>query len=347
MNHTILLMLLLLIANQTTYAQAEMTSIGDLRMDANSQVNIQGDLKITTGNLIKNQEAQVSVLGSLDVTPQGSITWEVGNLGTSQAFQISNSTNINGTVKVNFINNFSPSPNDSIQLFSCNQNLGSIQDSISPNGYSGIFIYENGTLNFTNIIIIPTSGLLSIKAFLQGYYISGGLMQSVLFNSGISANPLLSDSITICLYDEMAPHPLAWSESIALNTDGTGHISIPTQYLNQTWYIVLKQRSHIETWSAEPIVLNSQTNYDFSTSSAQSYGNNELEMEPGIFALYAGELNADENIDLLDASLLEGDITSFAFGYIGSDLNGDGNVDLLDAPLLENNINLFIFSNHP
>ena len=341
------LLLIMFAATHSSFAQIEMNSIGDLSIDANCTVSILGDLKILAGNLIKNQEAQISLQGSLDVNPPGSIIWNVGSLGTSQAFQISNTTNINGTVKVNFINNFSPSPNDSIQLFSCSQNIGNIQDSISPTGYSGIFMYENGMLNFTNIITIPTSGLLSIKAFLQGYYLAGGMMQSVLFNSGMSTNPFLSDSITICLYNETAPSELAWSQTIALNTDGTGSVSIPSQYLNQSWHLVLKHRSHVETWAAVPIYLNAETNYDFSPSSAQSYGNNEVELEPGVFGIYAGELNADENIDLLDASLMESDITNFAFGYISSDLNGDGNVDLLDAPLLENNINLFIYSNHP
>ena len=70
-------------------------------------------------------------------------------------------------------------------------------------------------------------------------------------------------------------------------------------------------------------------------------------METGIWAFYSGELNFDENIDLLDQSLLEVDINNFASGYLATDLNGDGNVDLLDSPVIETNINGFIFSNHP
>jgi hypothetical protein len=58
-------------------------------------------------------------------------------------------------------------------------------------------------------------------------------------------------------------------------------------------------------------------------------------------------VSQDENIDLLDAFLIETDINNFEFGYFASDINGDGNVDLLDSPVVEDNINSFIFSAHP
>jgi len=63
--------------------------------------------------------------------------------------------------------------------------------------------------------------------------------------------------------------------------------------------------------------------------------------------LYSGDLNQDENIDLLDLGDIETDINNFQFGYFATDINGDGNVDLLDGPIVENNINGFIFSSHP
>ena len=65
------------------------------------------------------------------------------------------------------------------------------------------------------------------------------------------------------------------------------------------------------------------------------------------WAIYSGDLNNDENVDLLDGNLLENDISIFNFGYVLTDINGDGNVDLLDTPTLETNISNFIFSNHP
>ena len=72
-----------------------------------------------------------------------------------------------------------------------------------------------------------------------------------------------------------------------------------------------------------------------------------IEIEPGLWALFTGDLNDDDNIDLLDNSILENDINDFLFGYFESDMNGDGNTDLLDNPILESNIYSFIFSFQP
>jgi hypothetical protein len=87
--------------------------------------------------------------------------------------------------------------------------------------------------------------------------------------------------------------------------------------------------------------------YNFSTAASQAYGDNQVEVSTGVWALFSGDIVIDENIDLLDLGFLETDISIFAYGYISTDVNGDGNVDLLDSPTLEANISNFIFSYHP
>jgi hypothetical protein len=93
--------------------------------------------------------------------------------------------------------------------------------------------------------------------------------------------------------------------------------------------------------------MSSIVNYNFTTSASQAYGSNQVQVSPGIYALYSADLNSDENVDLLDLGILENDIPNFSFGYFATDINGDGNVDLLDVPIAENNINNFVFSSHP
>ena len=128
-------------------------------------------------------------------------------------------------------------------------------------------------------------------------------------------------------------------------TDGTalGQFSSPIG----DYFIAIKHRNTIETWSAEPVTLGSGILYDFTTTSDNAYGSNEVKVENGVYAFYTGDLNIDGNIDLLDLNLLEYDINTFAFGYLNSDINGDGNVDLLDSPVIEDNVSNFIFSIHP
>jgi hypothetical protein len=89
------------------------------------------------------------------------------------------------------------------------------------------------------------------------------------------------------------------------------------------------------------------TNYDFSTAASKAYGNNQVLLEPGIWGFYSADINQDENIDLLDMSLLDIDNMNFEYGYLATDINGDGNVDLLDYPITDLNISNFVYSVHP
>jgi hypothetical protein len=79
-------------------------------------------------------------------------------------------------------------------------------------------------------------------------------------------------------------------------------------------------------------------------STNNAYGDNQVEVEPGVFAIYSGDINQDGNIDIADGSLVEADVSNFAFGYVASDLNGDGNVDIADLPVMEANISNFIYA---
>lgn len=76
-------------------------------------------------------------------------------------------------------------------------------------------------------------------------------------------------------------------------------------------------------------------------------GDNQIEVEPGVFAIYSGDVNQDGNIDISDSPIIEAGIANGDFGYLVADLNGDGNVDISDLPILETNIALGIFAVTP
>jgi len=205
-----------------------------------------------------------------------------------------------------------------------------------------------GSVNTSHIAKVNfiTPGVsLNLKIYLEGYYTGAGVMTATLLNQGIGTNPTMTDSIDVDLYDSS----LSYIETTktVLNTNGTAFCSF-LNALPGNYYVVVRHRNCIETWSAIPILLTAiPATYDFTNTSAKAYGNNMQEVESGVWAFYTGELNNDENIDLLDLSILDADINSFQFGYFATDLNGDGNVDLLDSPTLESNVNNFVFSNHP
>jgi hypothetical protein len=170
-------------------------------------------------------------------------------------------------------------------------------------------------------------------------------MEPVMLNQSIpGATSTQTDTITVELRAASAPYGIVATQKRILNTNGTstGNFAVSGNY-----YIVIKHRNGLQTWSANPVALSGAVSYDFSNLASKAYGNNQVNLAPGIFALYSGDLVTDENIDLLDLSAIDADITNFLFGYFASDISGDGNVDLLDSPVVEQNVNDFIFSSHP
>jgi hypothetical protein len=104
----------------------------------------------------------------------------------------------------------------------------------------------------------------------------------------------------------------------------------------------------IQTWSATAqTVGTTPLSYDFSTSASQAYGDNMKEIEPGVFAMYSGDLNSDDNVDNVDFTTWEVDASEFAFGDYATDMNGDGNVDNVDFLIWETNASNFIFAIYP
>jgi hypothetical protein len=196
------------------------------------------------------------------------------------------------------------------------------------------------------IVVNSCGSVLNLKLYIEGYYIGAGFMASALLNQSVAgAASTITDSITVELRNQSSPNAIASSIKTILNTDGTATCNFP---ISGTYYIVVKHRNAIETWSANPISISAApTLYDFTTASNKAYGNNMKSLPNGLWALYSGDMNFDENIDLLDLAVVETDINEFKFGYFATDINGDGNVDLLDSTPLEENTNNFVFASHP
>ncbi|GBL35369.1 hypothetical protein EMGBS15_09640 [Filimonas sp.] len=201
------------------------------------------------------------------------------------------------------------------------------------------------SIHTLSLTVNQCNSILNLHLYLQGFYIGSGLMTPVLLNEGAGLSTTETDSINVELRDQLSYSEVA-SANAMLNTDGTASCTFPA--LNGSYYIVINHRNNVQTWSASPVAIGAlPVSYDFATAANKAYGDNMKEVESGIWAFFGGEINQDENVDLIDLGILEADINDFQFGYISSDVNGDGNVDLLDSPMVEQNINDFIYSNHP
>jgi hypothetical protein len=101
---------------------------------------------------------------------------------------------------------------------------------------------------------------------------------------------------------------------------------------------VIKHRNTLETWSANPISMSSDSLYDFTTAATQAYGSNMIQVGNGVYALYTGDLNQDGFIDAFDYPALDADtFNGLASLYVATDLNGDGFVDSFDFPVFDVN----------
>ncbi|HNF71597.1 MAG TPA: serine hydrolase [Chitinophagaceae bacterium] len=231
-------------------------------------------------------------------------------------------------------------------------NMQGMQQMVSPIGnttYTITGTSANGcssSINYTLQVINGCSAPVYLKCFIEGYYNGNGQMQPVLQNQGVSnATGTLTDTLLVELHQSMAPFTLVGSAKAIWSTNGMATVSFP---FTGIYYLAVKHRNGLQTWSAVPVTLGSTSLlYDFSTSATMAYGNNQMHLGNGVYGFYSGDVQQDENIDLLDLVLLEGGINNFLSGYVPTDLNGDGNTDLLDMPLAESNAASFIFAVHP
>jgi len=110
----------------------------------------------------------------------------------------------------------------------------------------------------------------------------------------------------------------------------------------------MEHRNSIETWSAAPISFASgSVDYDFSNDAAKAYGSNMQLMEPGVYAIFGGDVNQDDVVDTNDLGDIDNDSGNFVMGYVSTDANGDGVVDTNDMGLADNNGSNFVMALMP
>jgi hypothetical protein len=218
-----------------------------------------------------------------------------------------------------------------------------IQDGIAflptaNNTYTVVGTDINGCTSSSEVTVELCNVTLNLKAYIQGYYAGSLQMQSVLMNQGMSNPSTEADSITIELHDVNSPYALMYSTQTILNTNATAICEFPSSAHGGSYYIVFKHRNSIQTWSANPVLISTNSTYDFSTAATQAYGDNLIEVEPNLFAIYTGDINQDLSIDAFDYILMDPDIIDGNSGYLSTDVNGDGSVDAFDFLLLDPNV---------
>ena len=181
--------------------------------------------------------------------------------------------------------------------------------------------------------------------FIQGYYAGNNTMTTVLANQAQGTSTTNVDTVLVQLINPTSLQVVASAQGV-LQTNGTAACIFSTSQ-SGSYYIAVKHRNIIETWSTTPITIGASSSYNFTTSANKAYGDNMIEMEPGVWAFYTGDINQDGFIEGSDFSPLFNDNDNLEEGYFITDLNGDGFVDGSDFSILFNNSDNLIESMHP
>ena len=148
----------------------------------------------------------------------------------------------------------------------------------------------------------------------------------------------VTDTVTVELRNSTSPYALV-DQGKAVLTPGVGYGSVEFNTAGSgSFYIAVKHRNSIQTWSAAPVAMTAGGNYnfDFTGALSQAYGSNMV-LKLGRYCFYSGDVNQDEVVDGSDLSLIDNDGFNFVSGYVATDCNGDNFTDASDASIADNN----------
>lgn len=187
----------------------------------------------------------------------------------------------------------------------------------------------------------------NLTLYLEGLYTEGVGNHKAQGDAGDYFAGPVADEITVSLADATAPYSEVFSAAhILLYTNGKCSFAVPGE-LNCAYYIVVKHRNSIETWSAAPVSFASVTvSYDFSAAASQAYGNN-MNLMGSFYTLWGGDATQDGIVDGSDMSGVYNESTAVLTGYHPEDVNGDGIVDGSDMAMIFNNSTAVVTSVKP
>lgn len=200
-------------------------------------------------------------------------------------------------------------------------------------GCWGVYMFPSGKIiasdRSTGLYVLKTN--FNINIAIEGFY------------NATSDRLNMKDTVRAYLRDINFPFNIIDSSKAVIDSlTLTGNYKFNLAQ-NGTYYIVLKHRNCIETWSKaggenyNPMTLET---YDFTNSDSQSFGNNEVQVDfsPVKYAMYSGDVNQDGTVDITDLLIISNDAGIFLSGYNNTDLNGDHLTDISDIAIADNNV---------
>ncbi len=193
---------------------------------------------------------------------------------------------------------------------------------------------------------VTSEKLVKIGLFLEGLYDAAS--HKMIGLSGSSAIPCaepVADQFSVELHNSTLYSTIEYlAPDLSLDVGGWAQFTVPAGK-NGTYYITIRHRNSVATVSAVPVSFVGNTiEYNFRDASTKALGNNMKLMNDGFWAIYTGDVNQDNFVNLTDLTQAGNEASDFSAGYLSSDCNGDGLIDATDLILIDNNSSEFIHS---
>jgi hypothetical protein len=185
-------------------------------------------------------------------------------------------------------------------------------------------------------LILTAQPTLNLNVFLEGLCVGNGLMRNTLYTCNLTGNVYSADYIDVDLINP-STCCIVQTGTVILSVTGTAQMVLASSTQGNSYYIRVRNRNHIEVWSASPVTIMQNTIYDFTSAASKAYGNNET-AACSYYAMFAGDVNSDCQIDGLDFLVIDPLIQNGGGGYIVEDVNGDCAVDGDDFLIMDPNI---------
>ena len=211
---------------------------------------------------------------------------------------------------------------------------------IAFNGNNNVHMAVWSDNNAPQPTLWSSSGNVNTEKTLLVYGAIQGLYDAV-------TNSMIYDTVTVYLRNSTSPFAKVDSSRKELYGPGTGQqFTFSNAQNNVPYYIEVKHRNALETWSADPVTFVSDAaSIAFSVDAIYAYGSNEIQVDTSpynVFAFYSGDVNQDGTVDATDVSAIDNDATNFVSGYVVTDLTGDNFVDGTDFAIADNNASNFV-----
>ncbi len=231
-------------------------------------------------------------------------------------------------------------------------------ESIDSSVISKLFVNENNFvenisldgINYKDLDGNSVTGSITLqpyssKILINDNYIPSKDLQLTALIDGLynpSINQMVSDSARVFMRGASSPFAIVDSCIAVLDNNGNGIFEFKNVGNSENYYLIVKHRNSIETWSKDPVsFISDNLTYDFTVSANKAFGNNLKEVGSK-FCIYSGDVVNDGEIEMEDVLQTFNAVINFTSGYVMEDVTGDQNVDLDDLGIVYNNSLNFI-----